>query len=111
MSAIKKYTHAEWKAEAVKRFGTDPLKWKFQCPSCGYIAEVQEWRAVQAPEGAVAFSCIGRYTGSKKSMGDKTGGPCNYTTGGLFNISPVTVQTEDGEQSAFDFAPTEEVAA
>lgn len=100
----KKYTHAEWKAEAIKRFGQNNKDWKFVCPSCGYVASVQDWEFAGAPTGAVAFSCIGRYTGSTKEMGDKTGGPCNYTTGGLFNISPVTIEFEGKEHSAFDFA-------
>jgi len=105
-NVITKYTHDEWKNEAVKRFGIDSTKWKFKCPSCGYIATTQEWRDAGAPDGAIAFSCVGRYTGSKKQMGDKTGGPCNYTTGGLFNISPVLIKFDDGEMSAFDFAPS-----
>lgn len=104
------YTHTEWLAEALKRFGSDKRQWKFVCPSCGYIAKVQDWQDAKAPEGAIAFSCVGRYLGTKKEMGDKTGGPCNYTTGGLFNISPVKVtniDTDNASFSVFDFAPAE----
>lgn len=108
MSEIKKYTHVDWRNEAVKRFGHQSENWKFICPSCGYIASVKDWKDVGAPDGAVAFSCVGRWTGSKKEMGDKTGGPCNYTAGGLFNISPVDVKFGDGEMSVFDFAPAAE---
>lgn len=117
MINLIKITHSAWMEEGKRIFGPDPLKWKFVCPSCGYIAAVEEWRDAKAPEGAVAFSCVGRYTGSKKEMGDKTGGPCNYTSGGLFNISPVTIILEDGkESSAFAFSeseksPTSEVEA
>ena len=25
----------EWRAEAVRRFGSDVLKWRFRCPACG----------------------------------------------------------------------------
>ena len=37
-------THAEWLAEATRRFGDDPMAWKFVCPSCGHIASVQDWK-------------------------------------------------------------------
>lgn len=95
-------THAEWTAEAKRRFGDDPMAWRFVCPSCGHVASVKDWRDAGAPEGAVAFSCIGRYTGDPKSATDKAFkqgcGPCNYTGGGLFRLNPVQVVLEaDGE--------------
>jgi hypothetical protein len=94
----------DWQQEAIARFGKDPLNWKFKCPSCGYIATVKEWKEAGAPEQAVAFSCIGRFKGSQKEMGDKTGGPCNYAGAGLFRINPVKIK-KDGEIIAvFDFA-------
>jgi hypothetical protein len=100
--------HADWKAEAARRFGADPLRWRFVCPSCGHVAEVAEWRAVAAPAGAVAFACLGRFIGDPQAAAEaaflNAGGPCNYTSGGLFNISPVTVELPDGtKQSAFEF--------
>ena len=100
----KTYTHAEWKADAVKRFGENPANWKFVCPSCGFVATVEDWKKAGAPDGAAAFSCIGRYTGSKKTLGDKTGGPCNYTGGGLFQLNPVEVDIDGEKHSVFDFA-------
>ncbi|MFZ3004183.1 MAG: VVA0879 family protein [Undibacterium umbellatum] len=107
MKVLTHYTHDEWKAEAIKRFGTSSANWKFICPSCGFIAAVKDWEEAKAPEGANAYSCIGRYTGSGKEMGDTTGGPCNYTIGGLFNISTVRVEFNGGTHSVFDFAPAE----
>ena len=98
------YTHEEWLAEAKKRFGEDAHNWKFVCPSCGHVASVKDWKEAGAPEGAVAFSCIGRYTESKKVLGDKTGGPCNYTGGGLFRLNPVTVESDGEKHEVFDFA-------
>jgi hypothetical protein len=102
-------THEEWKAEAIKRFGPDPLNWKFKCPSCGHVASVQDYREARAPQGAVAFSCIGRYKGSTKELGDKSGGPCNYTGGGLLNLNPVSVDIDGKITNVFAFA--EEKAA
>ncbi len=98
-------THKEWNEEAIKRFGPDPKKWKFICPSCGYIASVQEWKDAGASDGEIAFSCIGRRLRSEKTIFDKTGGPCNYTGGGLLGLNPVTVMFEDNTtMDAFAFA-------
>lgn len=111
---MKMMDHKDWIAEGKKRFGDDHMQWKFVCPSCGYIASLKEWEDAGAPEGAVAFSCIGRFTGSKKTIGDKTGGPCNYTGGGLFQLNPVCVTDTDGcVHRIFDFAevPASEVPA
>ncbi|MFZ6872840.1 VVA0879 family protein [Undibacterium sp. Di27W] len=107
MKEVKHYTHEEWRAEAIKRFGTKSAHWRFVCPACGYVASVKDWDDAKAPESAAAFSCIGRYTGSTKGMGDKTGGPCNYTLGGLFNLSTVSVESDGVTHSVFDFAPAE----
>lgn len=60
---MQKMTHAEGQ----RRFGTDPLEWQFVCPSCGHVASVKDWKTAGAPEGAVAFSCVGRYTGDGKA--------------------------------------------
>ena len=100
-------TESDWYAEGEKRFGKDRLKWRFKCPSCGYVASVQDWKDAGASSGEVAFSCIGRALGNKKEMYDKTGGPCNYAGGGLFRINPVKVEHPTGETWVFDFAEPE----
>ena len=118
MSARKTMTLDEWLAEGERRFGADRLKWRFVCPGCGHVQAVEDFRPFK-DRGATAesayFNCIGRYAGPKRTaFGEKGGGPCDYTTGGLLNISPVTIRYgEDKTTSAFDFAePTEsEVAA
>lgn len=101
-------THAEWLAEATRRFGDDPMAWKFVCPSCGHIASVQDWKDAGAPEGAVAFSCIGRYSDDGEDAANKAfkhgGGPCNYTGGGLFKLNPVAVNFGDGDEPRQTFA-------
>lgn len=101
---LPELTHAEWLAEAVRRFGKDPKGWRFVCPSCGYVASGREWIDRDAPD-MVAFSCVGRLVGNGKEMGDKTGGPCNYAGGGLFRLNPQAIKMDDGEVShAFAFA-------
>jgi hypothetical protein len=97
-------TLAEWRSEGAKRFGTDVMKWRFTCPSCGYVASVQEWKDVGAPVGAVGFSCVGRYTGSDKELFDRSGGPCNYAGGGLIGLNPVAVDNGGKITHLFAFA-------
>lgn len=98
----KEFTLDEWNAEGTKLFGDDKMKWAFKCPSCGHVATVSDWKDAGAPEGAVAFSCVGRYlSGPRRDFLNGSGeGPCNYAGGGLFKLNPVTV---DGH-GIFDFA-------
>lgn len=95
---------AEWEAEGLRLFGPDRMKWKFKCPSCGYVAAVEDWKNAGGSSGMVAFSCIGRLTGSKKEFGDKTGGPCNYAGGGLFRLNPVKIHYNGNTEEVFAFA-------
>ena len=103
----RRLTHTEWLAEAKQRFGSQSGKWRFVCPSCKVETTVDEWQAAGAPEGAVAFSCIGRFTGGEGTMdqGKAPKQPCNYTGGGLFKLNPVEV-TDDGgvKHMLFEFA-------
>lgn len=96
---LPRMTEHEWRAQARERFGNDPMKWRFVCPSCGHVAAVEDWRKAGAPEGAVAFSCIGRFTGDRATAADnafkKAGGPCNYTSGGLICINGLVIECED----------------
>jgi predicted RNA-binding Zn-ribbon protein involved in translation (DUF1610 family) len=102
-------TIEEWKAEGLRLFGSDKLAWKFVCPSCGHQTTVKDWRDAKAPEGAVAFSCVGRYQHADGTKAfKKAGGPCNYAGGGLFKLNPITVIDEGGaEHQVFDFARRE----
>lgn len=98
-------TADEWRAEACTRFGDHRPAWRFVCPCCGHVASIQDWRDAGAPEGAFAFSCIGRWTGAKRAAFEGTGpGPCNYAGGGPFNLNPVTVLQGDGKHRVFEFA-------
>ena len=97
-------TRKEWIAEAERRFGLDPMDWKFVCPSCGYVASAEDWKQAGANEGMVAFSCVGRNLGSAENIGTKNG-PCSYAGGGLFRLNPVDVILENGNtRQTFEFA-------
>lgn len=85
-------TTEDFTKEATKRFGTDPMNWKFKCPSCGYIASAQDYKDAGAHSGHVGFSCIGRYLpGDCQEAFTGGPGPCNYAGGGLIGINPVEI--------------------
>ena len=98
-------TEEEWIAEGKKLFGDDKMAWKVKCPSCGHVQSVKDYKDAGASSGMIAFSCIGRVLNTDKTIGDKTGGPCNYAGGGLFRLNPVHVKSDDGEvHEMFEFA-------
>lgn len=90
-------SHADWIAEAKTRFGENQDDWKFVCPVCKRISSIKDWRNANAPMGVVAYSCVGRFDGSKPD--------CNYAGGGLFLLNPVEVDFGDSKQQVFEFAP------
>lgn len=93
----------DWEALGVSLFGEDQLQWKFTCPACGHIASVQDYIQAGAPEGAVAFSCIGRWTkAARDAFTGKGPGPCNYAGGGLFSLNPISIKGR--ARPIFDFA-------
>jgi hypothetical protein len=97
---MRELTKKDWYLEGVRRFGEDQGKWRFVCPSCGYVQSVEECRAAGMPEASVAFSCIGRWRADcKGEIFDKQGGPCNYAGGGLFQLNPVHVE----QHTMFEF--------
>lgn len=112
---VRRLSLQAWQEQARQRFGDDPMKWRFICPSCGHVAAMEDWKNAGAPAGAVAFSCIGRYIGDQKAAADAAfrnkGGPCNYTSGGLFCINKVFLDIDGVESPAFEVAPLEEGAA
>ncbi len=99
-------TKEEWVAEGQRRFGPAVSRWRFVCPSCNHVASVADWIEAKAPEEAVAFSCIGRWTGAPGSNTfGRAGGPCQYAGGGLFKLNPVLVVDENGkDHQVFAFA-------
>ena len=110
MEAKKEPTpYQEWIKEGKKRFGKDIKNWKFKCPNCGNIQCYHDFKKLKVEdiEGIVYYSCIGRWMDDcEGTIGSKTG-PCNYTNGGLFDLSKLKV-IKDGEiSSVFEFAESE----
>ena len=105
-------SYAEWIAEGTRLFGQSMLKWRFVCPACGHNQAVEDFRPFKekgADADSARFNCIGRYSGANPNAGmsgtGKAPGPCNYTSGGLFDLRPVIVVMDDGtEIKAFAFA-------
>ena len=104
-------TLEQWLEEGLKRFGRDANRWKFVCPSCGHIASVADWRNSGALEGAVAFSCVGRWMSlgkaAERAAFRRAGGPCNYAGGGLIGLNPVQVMKDGVIHRLFEFAKGE----
>ncbi|MFJ1869930.1 VVA0879 family protein [Streptomyces chartreusis] len=112
-------TQAELIVEATDRFGADPLKWAFLCPSCGDIATGQDFREALAANprkhrsGAdltasdiVGQECIGRTLGALlKGQGKYAGRGCDWAAYGLF-AGPWTITLPEGRtMHAFPLAP------
>jgi len=98
-------TMEEWEARGRGLFGPDQMKWAFVCPVCEHVATVKDYQDAGAPEGAVGFSCVGRWLASCRDAFRETGpGPCNYAGAGLIGLNPVRVTTSTGTIDVFDFA-------
>ncbi len=102
----------EWLAEGARRFGPDQLKWKFQCPACGHIQAVEDFRPYK-DRGVTAetarFNCIGRYMPKpREAFSTEGNGPCDYTSGGLFDLRPDIIMHEGDAIKSFAFAPADE---
>lgn len=100
-------TREEWYAQGKALFGEDMMQWKFLCPACKHIASTQDYKDAGAPEGAVAFSCVGRWLPVRSEAFSGEPGPCNYSGGGLIKYNPIKI---DGEENVFAFADNTEVS-
>lgn len=102
-----RWTFDEWRTEGVKRFGPEEMAWRFVCPACGHVQTAGDFRPYKA-QGAtgetVRFNCIGRYLGHRREAFGSGPGPCNYTSGGLFDLRPWVVAVPGGEVRTFAFA-------
>ena len=85
----------EWQDEAKRRFGDDPMSWKFRCPMCGHVASVRDFKDAGAKSSSCAYQeCIGRYTGKgSPKKGNDSG--CDWCIYGLFG-------TEDHDKVVAD---------
>lgn len=115
----RKLTQAELVAETTERFGADPIKWAFVCPTCGDVATGEDFRQVLADSprkhrsGAdviasdvVGQECIGRSLGALEGPKEQwKGRGCDWVAYGLFG-GPWTIALPDGRSMhAFPLAP------
>ena len=74
-------SHEDWLKEAKEKFGDDPKKWQFKCPSCKTVQTIEDFKKAGLEKNDImsyiAFSCVGRFTKEKG---------CDWTLGGLFQI-------------------------
>ncbi|WP_420123882.1 VVA0879 family protein [Nakamurella sp.] len=110
-TAYRKLTQDELMAEARERFGPDPMRWAFRCPSCGDVASLQDFKDAGGSPGLAGQQCIGRelarLTGEAvtKPMPSSTRG-CGWVAYGLISGPwEVVVPAEDGkpERSIWGF--------
>lgn len=106
-------TQDELVAELRQRFGNDPMRWAFQCPSCRDVATSQDFRNAldahprQRRDGSpvrasdlLGQECIGRTLGvlqRAQPKGGYQGRGCDWTAYGLFR-GPWFVVLPDGEK-------------
>lgn len=117
-SEPRKLTQAELIAEATERFGDDPLKWAFVCPSCGDVANGEDFRQALAEHprtnlrtdepviasDLVGRECIGRTLGALSRKAYKGRG-CDWVAYGLFP-GPWEIALPSGRSMhAFPLAP------
>lgn len=62
--AHRKLTQEELLSEAIERFGSDPMDFKFICPHCGDVAAIRDFRDAGADPGRAGQECIGRHLGA-----------------------------------------------
>lgn len=97
-----KMTLEQYLAMGATLFGENKLNWRVVCPGCGHVASIKDYQEAGAPEGAVGFSCIGRFLDDCRDwLGGSGSGPCNYTGGGLININPIHITDHDAYLFAF----------
>lgn len=108
----KVMTQSEWMEEGKHRFGKDYMEWKFQCPMCGHVASIREFKDAGADSPNCAYQeCIGRYTGKgSPKKGDSSG--CNWAAYGFLGIpngkGVIVVSDDDGiGTECFGFAESE----
>lgn len=102
-TAHRKLTQDELMTEATARFGTDPMKFAFQCPRCSDVASLQDFKDAGASPGMAGQECIGRTLGALKKEhgpnGEKYAGRgCDWTAYGLLRGPWEVVVPAEGDK-------------
>lgn len=106
-------TRAEWLLEAGRRFGRDPLSWRFVCPRCGHEQTALDFVRLDAEPKRVYTECIGRALPADQARArfEDGPGPCDWAAFGLLGTlgKGRLVLAEDGSSvEVFDFASCRE---
>lgn len=93
---IRRLTQNELIAEAVERFGGDPMNWAFKCPGCGDVATGRDFREALAAHPRQGTSgkaltassllgqeCVGRTLGALRRDAKYDGRGCDWAAYGL----------------------------
>lgn len=98
LTSEKIVLYEDWKNELESRFGKNPNKWAFVCPSCGHIQTKEDFIAAGKEDGSPYYNCIGRY---------KSGVGCDWTLGGLLSIHTTSVLKDAQVFPVFEMAPAD----
>lgn len=108
-ATVERMTQAEFQAEMARRFGPDPKRWSFICPSCQDVACAQDFIDAGADWTAVGQECIGRALGVLKReqpKGGYQGRGCDWCAYGLFRGPMFVVMPDGREVASFQIAPS-----
>jgi len=107
------YSYEEWLAEARRRFGSTPGRWRFRCASCGDVCTPQDWQTAGEDGNRAMFECLGRAGTDTEVRTRAEKGECTYASFGLIRLSDcVVVLGEDGTgQMVMPFAEPEQPTA
>ena len=108
----RRYTQAELRAEAERRFGDDPLDFAFACPSCKDVAAIRDFKDARHegqhrdgsdctghPEAA-GQECIGRLLGALRGPQKAwKGRGCDWCAFGLIG-GPWLIEFPDGHTAS-----------
>lgn len=95
--AYRKLTQAELMVEARRRFGDDPMTFAFECPNCGDVATLAEWKAL-GDSGRAGQDCIGRVGDAKREAAGIARKGCDWAAYGLFRGPWEIVVAAEGDE-------------
>jgi hypothetical protein len=94
---LVRLTVDELLAEAKLRFGDDPMKFAFQCPTCKDVATLSEWQAI-GDQARAGQDCIGRASASERAAAGINRKGCDWAAYGLFRGPWEIVLPADGDK-------------
>jgi hypothetical protein len=101
---MRQQTSEEWMAEGERRFGEDFNNWKFECPACGNVHSVKDFKDLGLDPNLTYQECIGRH------VKDKGCDWCSYGFLGTLGHGRIVTSKGNHKSEVFDFAiPASEI--